>query len=85
MTCCHLSGDVRGREALRPFQEFTGDCFDDGSVVLNVALCTDCVVKFCVADQVALNSQTLECADPAPVCPECWRTLSTSILVKPHC
>jgi hypothetical protein len=85
MTCRHLSGDVWSGENIRPFQEFTGDFFDDGKMVLRVALCTDCVVIFCASEQVALDSQILESVDPVPVCAECWRTLCTSMLVKPHC
>ena len=77
MACRHLSSDVWAGETTRPFQEFKADFFDDGTLVLNVALCKDCVVKFGVSEQPALNSQILESTDPAPVCPECWRQLST--------
>src|SRR4051812_13554074 len=79
MACRHLCGDVWAGETIRPFQEFTGDFFNDGKMVRNVVLCMDCVVKLGVSEQASLNSQILESADPAPVCPECWRTLPTSI------
>jgi hypothetical protein len=76
MACRHLSADVWGGVTTRPFQEFRGDFFDDGTVLLNVALCTDCVARFCVSARVAVDSRILESADPVPLCPECWRKLS---------
>jgi hypothetical protein len=82
MACRHLSNDVWGGKITRPFQEFKGDFFDDGAMVVPVVLCTDCVAGFCASDQVALNSQILEPADPVPVCPECWRKLSAGSLVE---
>ena len=41
MACGHLNADVWGGATTRPFQEFPGDFFDDGTLVLTVALCTE--------------------------------------------
>jgi hypothetical protein len=79
MTCRHLSVDVWGGVFTRPFQKFRGDFFDDDKVVLDVALCADCVSRLSVSSSVALNSQTLELVDPVPVCPECWRKSRTPV------
>jgi hypothetical protein len=76
MACRHLSADIWGGVATRPFRECHGDFFDDGTMMLDVAICMDCVARFSIPAGSVANSQILQSIDPVPVCPECWHKLS---------
>jgi hypothetical protein len=76
MACRHLSADIWGRVTTRPFHEYRGDFLDDGTVMLDVAICLDCAARLSVPEQGVVSSRIFESIDPVPVCSECWHTLS---------
>jgi hypothetical protein len=74
--CRHLRVGIREGAPIRAFQEFRGDFFDDGALVLDVVLCAECVATLPVSAQGTLDSRILESLDLVPVCPKCWRNWS---------
>jgi hypothetical protein len=79
LACRHISGDLRSGSALRPYRQVKGDFLDDGSLVFELVLCTDCVERLGVGDLLSVGSRIFDAADPVPVCRLCFDEFSNRL------
>ena len=71
--CEHLVRDLSNQAAVRPYRQLRSDFFDDGSVMLDVALCAQCLSTLGLNKADTVSAATLGSENIVPLCPQCWR------------
>jgi Trk K+ transport system NAD-binding subunit len=71
--CKHLARDLSSQVAVRPYRQLRSDFLDDGSVVLDVAFCAQCLSTLGLDKADTVSAATLGSENMVPLCPQCWR------------
>ena len=77
--CRHLVQDLQGGSDARPHRQMQSDYMGDGSVVLEIALCIECVTDLDLHESQRLDPVRIDNESFVSLCPRCWRDRSRNM------